>query len=229
MFMRKQIPNFLTCCNLACGCIGIVQVFSGHVTIGSAMIWLGAIFDFSDGLAARALKVKSTIGKELDSLADMVTFGILPACIIFQMLSSQEESALPYLAFILAIFSALRLAIFNTDDRQADHFIGLPTPSSAFFVSALPFYNINPAFDKILSTPSLLIITIFLSSLMVSNLHLFSFKQVRFSWNKARWKIIFGTISLVLVFTLYVLSIPFIILLYILTSLMESDKGKQKT
>jgi CDP-diacylglycerol--serine O-phosphatidyltransferase len=138
--MKKHIPNILTLSNLFAGCIGLVFAFDGNLIYASYAIWIAAIFDFFDGFSARMLNVSSPIGKELDSLADMVTFGVLPSMILYQMIESHPIPNLGYGAFILALFSALRLAKFNVDTRQSTTFIGMPTPAAAFFVSGLPFW-----------------------------------------------------------------------------------------
>src|SRR5690606_34626216 len=119
--IKKHIPNALTCCNLLCGCVGIVEIFHGNMILSCLLIGLAGIFDFLDGFAARALKVTSPIGKDLDSLADVVTFGLLPSIIIYQLILRSTETIaemwMPNIAFLIAIFSALRLAKFNNDPR----------------------------------------------------------------------------------------------------------------
>lgn len=152
MSIKKHIPNAITCCNLLCGCLAIVQAFEGNLVYAAYLVGLAAIFDFFDGFAARMLRVASPIGKDLDSLADMVTFGLVPGVVVFQlfqfsMLNYAERchieempsyfSFLKYSAFIITIFSALRLAKFNNDIRQSDSFIGVPTPAVAIFVCSL--------------------------------------------------------------------------------------------
>ena len=138
--IKKHIPNTITCCNLISGCIATYFAFSGDYRTALLFIIIGAVFDFFDGMVARLLHVSSPIGKELDSLADDITFGFAPAAIIFSYLSpltSHLSPLTPYLAFVLAAFSALRLAKFNLDERQALGFIGLPTPANALFWGAL--------------------------------------------------------------------------------------------
>lgn len=143
--MKKHIPNTITSCNLISGCIATSYAFMGDTTMALLWIVMGAVFDFFDGLSARALKVSSPIGKELDSLADVVTFGVAPATILYYTLTVLDYPAmlepvrdiLPYAAFILAAFSALRLAKFNLDERQSLGFIGLPTPANALFWGSL--------------------------------------------------------------------------------------------
>lgn len=145
--MKKHIPNTITCCNLISGCIATYWAFQGDHQMALAFIIIGAVFDFFDGMSARLLGVSSPIGKELDSLADCITFGFAPSAIIFSFLQNITAEAnstlytlhsmLPYTAFIMAAFSALRLAKFNLDERQAMGFIGLPTPANALFWGSL--------------------------------------------------------------------------------------------
>ncbi|HQS50964.1 MAG TPA: CDP-diacylglycerol--serine O-phosphatidyltransferase, partial [Daejeonella sp.] len=141
--MKKHIPNSVTCLNLFSGCLGIVFAFQGNLIWASYAIVIAAVFDFFDGMLARLLKAYSDIGKELDSLADMVSFGVLPSVIIYQLfaLSPQIDFGADWLsfsAFIIAVFSALRLAKFNIDTRQSENFIGLPTPANALLIASFP-------------------------------------------------------------------------------------------
>lgn len=139
--MKKHIPNSITCCNLISGCIATAFAFGGNIEMALLWIIIGAVFDFFDGMTARLLHVSSPIGKELDSLADDVTFGVAPSTIIFSQLQVMVyptmleplRDYLPFVAYIMAAFSALRLAKFNLDERQALGFIGLPTPANALF------------------------------------------------------------------------------------------------
>src|SRR5690606_36531149 len=126
-FMKKHIPNFITCLNLFSGCVGVTFAFAGWLDMAAYCVLASGIFDFFDGMAARALRVKSPIGKELDSLADVVSFGLLPGAVLFSMLGTALPGNVyvPYLGFLVTIFSALRLAKFNIDDRQSTDFIGL--------------------------------------------------------------------------------------------------------
>lgn len=222
--IRKHIPNALTCCNLLCGCVGIVLVFEGRLLLAPYLIWLAAIFDFLDGFAARLLKVSSPIGGELDSLADNITFGLLPAVIVFAMVKEPGLPVwVPYLAFVIAVFSALRLAKFNVDTRQTDSFIGLPTPANALFISALPLvlaYSSLPV--GFIGNPWFLLITSFiLSFLLVAELPLLALKFKSFSWAENKLKYIFLITSVVLVILFKFVAIPLIILLYILISLFK--------
>lgn len=232
--MKKYIPNFLTCCNLLCGSLGILYFlgFSGHILtdklIGPAyFVWAACIFDFLDGFSARLLKAHSPIGKELDSLADIVSFGLLPTFVMHSLLGSSlnlwgyQAEWLPYLAFLIIVCSALRLAIFNVDESQSNSFRGLPTPANALFITALPFllpfgqYGARYLFSPI----ALTIVTVVFSLLMVSRVELFALKFKSLKWSANPLQFIFLILSIILVATLKAVAIPFIIIMYILLSL----------
>ncbi len=223
--ITRHIPNFLTCCNLLCGCIGVVFVLNGNLISGAYVVWISCVFDFFDGFAARILKVSSPIGKELDSLADMVSFGLLPAMVMYKMLAEPNiPPYLCYLAFSIAIFSALRLAIFNIDETQRDSFKGLPTPANALFITSLPLIGGNLAFAFF--DPWILSAIVIVSSyLLVSGIPLFALKFKNFSWqdNKVRFTFIAVSVLLPIAFQVLdiqvFLTIPLIILLYIVLSL----------
>ena len=146
MSIKKHIPNAITCCNLFSGCVACVMAFSGNFEYAMLFIVLGAVFDFFDGMVARLLGVSSPLGVQMDSLADDITFGLAPATVIFSFMKEdllypsflgEFAHILPYLAFLIAVFSACRLAKFNVDTRQTTSFIGLPTPANALFWSSL--------------------------------------------------------------------------------------------
>ena len=220
--MKRHLPNFLTCCNLLCGCFGIVFVLEGREIPAAYFVWLAGIFDFFDGFAARMLKVTSSIGKELDSLADVVSFGVLPSLVMYRMLSSaSDSSALPYIAFLIAIFSALRLAIFNVDETQRDSFRGLNTPANTIFITSLPLlYN---DVGRWLYHPATLVgITIVFSLLLVSRIEFFAFKFKNFGWADNKTRFIFLIMSVVLLVIFRFAGIPVIIILYILLSLLTN-------
>lgn len=204
-----------------CGCIGVVFVVKGNITSAAYFVWISCVFDFFDGFAARILKVSSPIGKELDSLADMVSFGLLPAMVMYVMLIDSNSYGyvyLPYLAFSIAIFSALRLAIFNLDETQSDSFKGLPTPANALFITALPLLTGNIAIA--LFEPWILIVIVLISSyLLVSGIPLFALKFKSFAWKDNKIRFTFLIISVLLLAVLNVAAIPVIILLYIALSL----------
>jgi CDP-diacylglycerol--serine O-phosphatidyltransferase len=234
--IRRNIPNALTCGNLLCGCIGVVEAFHNNLLLSCVLIGIALIFDFFDGFLARVLKVSSAIGKDLDSLADMVTFGLLPSIILYQLLMQSIPDLLgiwkAYPAFIMAIFSAIRLAKFNNDPRQSDSFIGVPTPANAMLIGSLPLIvHTQDVFwkDLIINTNNLLILTVVMSYLLVMEMPLIALKFKHFQWkgNEARFILIILTI--VLLVTLKILAIPAILILYILLSVVENLRKKQES
>lgn len=230
MSSKKHLPNFLTSFNLLCGCVGVVQVFQGEIVLASYLIWLAALFDFLDGFIARAVGAFSEIGKQLDSLADMVTFGLLPSMIMFALISQSTSSViLPYFAFLIAVFSALRLAKFNIDTRQTTSFIGLPTPANAIFISSLPIIismNYFGLAGIILEPFFLMGITLLFSYLLIAELEMFSLKFKNFSWESNKITFVFLVSALVLFIIFRFLAIPLIIVLYILLSIGFAIKSK---
>ncbi len=187
------------------------------------MIWFGALFDFLDGLAARLLKQFSTIGKDLDSLADLITFCFLPGTIIYLIINQNSTNVyLPFTGYLLVIFGALRLAKFNNDVRQENTFYGLPVPASAIFVSALPFIQESKVMESttVFSSPYLYFgITLLLSFLMISDIPLLSlkFKDFTLKTNWPRYLLII--LSIALIFFIEILALPIIILLYVVFSM----------
>ena len=199
MAIKKHIPNTITCCNLISGCIAIAYAFSGKIEISFTWIIIGAVFDFFDGMSARLLKVSSPIGKELDSLADIVTFGVAPSTILFSKLGIMSypslleslRGILPFIAYIMAAFSALRLAKFNLDERQTLGFIGLPTPANALFWGSL-LIGLGKIIDSSPLMCIFIIVGIFISSwLMVSEIPMFALKFKEWGWKKNQIKYIF--------------------------------------
>lgn len=228
MSIIKHLPNFITLCNLFCGCIGIIVVLDGHITYAAYLIWLAAILDFFDGFAARLLNAYSPIGKELDSLADMVTFGVLPSIIMFALLQERmADTYWPWIAFVIAACSALRLAKFNIDTRQTDSFIGLPTPANALFISALPFVIAGNSFMAPLidNATVLIALTLVFSYLMVAEIKLLALKFKNRSWqdNKARFVLL--VLSAILILLFQVQGIPLVIVLYLLLSIASNNKA----
>jgi len=220
--MKKHIPNALTCANLLSGCIGVVFAFKGDLTIAAYAVLLSGIFDFFDGFVARLLHVKSPIGKELDSLADMVSFGVLPGVVMFQLLTLSEFSSpyLPYFGFLITIFSALRLAKFNIDTRQTEDFIGLNTPMNTLFIVSLPF--IQKDYPGLINSSLLLIaLTVIMSFLLVSEMRIFSLKFGSLDWANNKIKYIFLIVSAVLIAILKFAAIPFVLVLYISASVLH--------
>jgi CDP-diacylglycerol---serine O-phosphatidyltransferase len=221
MLIKKHIPNFITLLNLLSGCMGIVFLFKGNVFLAAGMIWISALLDFFDGFAARLLKVQSKIGKELDSLADVVSFGLLPSTLIFYLFEAMQVPVfLPYFAFLITLFSAIRLAKFNVDTRQYDSFIGLPVPANAIMISSFPFIASQYGFFMFTHPAWLMIIVILLSFLLVSRLRLFALKFRGYKWKENSFKYSFLITSVILLLVFQVLAIPIIIILYIIFSLM---------
>ncbi|MBO8485182.1 MAG: CDP-diacylglycerol--serine O-phosphatidyltransferase, partial [Bacteroidetes bacterium] len=185
MNIARHIPNTITSMNLLCGVLGVICVFNGKADTAFLLMIAAAICDFFDGFAARALKAYSDIGKELDSLADLVSFGLLPSLMLYNMMSSMslEAGLLRYIPLLLAVASALRLAKFNTDERQSENFLGLATPASAMICGSLTYYIMKDA-DSFLTAwaagkvfvPAVALI---LSVLMVSEIPMFSMKFKR--------------------------------------------------
>lgn len=220
--MKKHIPNAITCANLFSGCIGVVAAFNGELELAAYFVLLSGLFDFFDGMVARLLNVKSEIGKQLDSLADMVSFGFLPGVVMFQLLKTSDYSSayLPYLGFIITVFSALRLAKFNIDERQTEDFIGLNTPMNTLFIVSLPF--IAHDYPEIIgSSIALISIVAITSYLLISEIKIFSFKLSDTSWAKNKFKYSFLIASLVLIAFLKFVAVPFILILYISFSILH--------
>ncbi|MBC7418518.1 MAG: CDP-alcohol phosphatidyltransferase family protein [Pedobacter sp.] len=220
--MKKHIPNAITCANLFSGCIGIAFAFKGDLSalqIAAYFVILSGIFDFFDGMIARLLRANSIIGKDLDSLADVVSFGVLPGVIMFQLLKQSDYSSaiLPYLGFLITVFSALRLAKFNNDERQTEDFIGLNTPMNTFFICSLPFIAVD--YPSVVGSSLLLIGLIAVTSyLLVSEFKLFSLKFKSLAWSENSLKYIFLICSVLLIIALQFVAIPFVLLLYLIFS-----------
>lgn len=219
-----NIPNTITCLNLISGCIATYWAFQGDYRMALLFIVIGAVFDFFDGMVARLLHVSSPIGKELDSLADDITFGFAPSAIIFSYLShltSYISSLIPYLAFIMAAFSALRLAKFNLDERQALGFIGLPTPANALFwgalIGGLQGYDIH--FEGI---EWCIIAGVFISSyLLISEIPMFALKFKTWGWKGNEIKYIFLLTCIPMLF-MGIFGLAAIIAWYVILSAINS-------
>jgi len=236
--MKKHIPNLITLLNLFCGCIAILFAVHNRFELVALFVFLGIIFDFFDGLAARLLDVKSELGLQLDSLADMVTSGVVPGLVMFKLLEmslsngwetsgvlsdSLEISNLwPLLGFVITLASGYRLAKFNVDENQTDSFIGLPTPANALLIISLPlilFYHNNDLLNTMILNPWFLIGLTFISAFLLNaNLPLFAlkFKNWSFVGNEIRY--LFLIISGILLATLHYLAVPAIIVFYVLLS-----------
>lgn len=235
MKLFKHIPNTLTLMNLVAGSLAILLTTQDMLIEASWLIFIAALFDFLDGMMARLLKAYSAIGKQLDSLADVVSFGVAPAFIIYQLILMSHGrqhtevfsfELIPMLSFLLPLFAALRLAKFNIDERQTDAFIGLPTPAAALLIASLPLvrmqlYEGQSLFYMVVTNTYFYVGIIgVLSVLMVSELPLFALKFKSMGWkgNELRW--IFLGISLILLITLQYVAIPFIVLTYLFISMV---------
>jgi CDP-diacylglycerol---serine O-phosphatidyltransferase len=232
--MKKHIPNTITCLNLFCGCLAVYFAFHGNLVYSAYLVGLAAVLDFMDGMLARLLRAYSEIGKQLDSLADMVSFGFVPGVLMYHLLEKALENqdtflgisstVFPFLGFLITIFSALRLAKFNIDTRQTTSFIGMPTPACTIFVSSLPLILANDAFGvaEVVLNPFLLAFLCFLLSyLLVAEIPLFALKFKNLSWKDNSVRFIFvllaATLSVLFGFT----AVPFIIALYIILSILK--------
>ncbi|MDF2157146.1 CDP-diacylglycerol--serine O-phosphatidyltransferase [Algoriphagus sp. CAU 1675] len=230
MNIKSHIPNSITLLNLLSGLIGIIWVFEGNYQTGAYFIFLSALLDFFDGFAARLLKVQGELGKQLDSLADVVSFGVLPGLILFKMCGEVATlNWLPYLTLIIPLFSAYRLAKFNIDSRQSEQFIGLPTPANALFFSTLPFLkNEFPFLENYLNTPWLLVVFAWVFSiLLIAELPLIALKFKSFSFRSNEFRFVLLGLGLASILVFGVAGIPPVILLYIGLSLLENLKSQK--
>jgi CDP-diacylglycerol--serine O-phosphatidyltransferase len=226
--ISRHVPNAITCANLFSGCVGIVFAFQDNLIFAAYALFLAAIFDFFDGFASRVLRSFSGIGKDLDSLADMVSFGFLPSAIMYEMFleSPQIPAVGPYInfaAFLISVFSALRLAKFNNDTRQAENFIGLPTPANAIFIASLPMILIHhAAFSKyILNQYVLSALVLVMGTLLVSEIPMMSlkFKNPDFQKNIYRYLLLMFSAILILFFKFT--AVPVVIMMYIVLSVIQ--------
>ncbi len=258
MNIRKHIPNTITLGNLFCGCMAIVKAFEGNLVWAAFFVGIALVLDFFDGFTARLLNVSSDIGKDLDSLADMVTFGVVPGVvmyklIIFSILQPVIDSApakegwtiyppltpefagsyLPYVGFILTIFSCIRLAKFNNDTRQSHSFIGLPTPANAMVICSLPLIvnfqpELLPVTGIILKKEFLIVLCLLMSYLLIAEIPLFALKFKNFAWAENKLVYLFLLGSVILLFGLKFVGIALVILLYILLSIVNNIFLKNK-
>ena len=231
--ITRHIPNMVTCCNLFSGCIAAVMAFQSNYEAAILFIILGAVFDFFDGMLARLLNVSGPLGKELDSLADDITFGFAPSAIVFSLFKEVQypefmsgiSEYFPYTAFIIAAFSALRLGKFNIDPRQSSSFIGLPTPANALFWGSLVVgahsFLVSDSFNAIY----LFILVILMSYLLVAELPMFSLKFKNLSWRDNKVSYIFLLVCIPLLVVFRISGFAAIILWYILWSLLTRKKA----
>ncbi len=227
--MIRHLPNIITLVNLFSGCLAIIFLFQENNKNVMWCVVVSLLADLLDGLVARMLHVTSKIGKELDSLADLISFGILPGFLVFHLWLPQGNMA--YLALLIPIFSALRLAKFNIDERQTHHFLGLPTPASTIFIFGLYLTHSNGTHGMrlFLEHPLfLLLIVILVCALLVSEIPLFSLKFSTLTWKENRIKIIFALLSLILCLLFSPIGLSLTIVLYVAISLFTKHSINNK-
>lgn len=246
--MLKQIPNIITSLNILCGCVAVLFAVSGDLITAAIFVFLGIFFDFFDGLAARLLKAQSEVGLQLDSLADVITSGVAPGVVMFQLLNlsffhqmqnlSETFSSMgwnigilnyiPLIGLLIVVASAYRLAKFNVDTRQTTGFIGLPTPANALLILSLPlileFQYSEMAESIILNSWFLIGMTLLSCILLNAEISLFALKFKTWDFRSNAVRYVFLILCILLLILLQFLAIPFIILLYILLSLFWKSK-----
>lgn len=235
MKLFKHLPNFITLLNLFCGLLSIFFFSVDQLAWASYMIFVAAVLDFFDGFSARLLKAYSPLGAQLDSLADVVSFGVAPAFMLFGLIkishglpdiTVSDVNLLPFVALIVPLFTALRLAKFNIDTRQTESFIGLPSPASGLLLASLPLvrsqlYEGQSLFYMVVTNAYFYVgIGLLMSFLMVSELPLFGLKFKSFTLKGNEVRYFFLLSAIILIIALQFVAIPFIILLYLLLSLI---------
>lgn len=236
MNLKQHIPNLFTLGNLLCGMVALYFVFQGSFDKVGLFVVLGIVLDFFDGFLARVLGVTGELGKQLDSLADMVTSGVVPGFVMFFMLASNNDlgmgPSIAYFGLLLSLTACYRLAKFNIDTRQSDSFIGLPTPAMSLFVVSLPviYSNTDIAVVRSMLENSyvLIAITLVLSYLMNANLPLLALKFKNFSWAKNQFRWVLILLSGILIGLFEEAAVPLIIILYVLLSVVQNITTKQK-
>ena len=245
--MVKHIPNMITSLNLLCGAVAVLFTVSGDLIIAAVFVMLGVFFDFFDGLSARLLKAQSPIGVQLDSLADLVTFGMVPSLVMVQMLqlafygeirpltelfSARAwnvgiDSYYPLIGLLILVASAYRLAKFNVDTRQTTSFLGLPTPANALLILSLPIifeFQYTHTIETIMFNKWFLIgLTLVSAILLNAEIPLFAFKFKTWDFKSNKQRYLFLVLCIVLLAFLNFLAIPVIILFYIILSLIWKE------
>ena len=244
MNIKRHIPNLLTLGNLLCGTIATIFAIKGDFVGVAVLVVLGIVFDFFDGFVARMLGVQGELGKQLDSLADMVTSGVVPGMVMLQLLVNALDvdaagyfgidtygatgSSLPYVGLLLTLGACYRLANFNIDTRQSDSFIGLPTPAMALFVISLPliaeFGKQQFFIDLIMNQYFLFAVTVVLTFLMNAEIPLFALKFKTFGFKENSLKYIFLALCILLLAVLKFVAVPLIILIYVAFSVVNNLK-----
>lgn len=240
MKVKNYIPNILTLGNLLCGTTATIYAIYEDFNSAAVFVLIGILLDFFDGFVARLLKVSGDLGKQLDSLADMVTSGVVPGLIMFQLINANSEISSinnefllngSLFGLVLTLGACYRLAKFNLDTRQSDSFIGLPTPAMCLFVISLPLIQENSnlyVVENLLESNYFLIgITLLLTFLMNAEISLFSLKFKEYSFAKNYIKYVFIIVSILMIIGLQYISIPLIILLYVLVSVLQNYKTKE--
>jgi len=238
MSIKQHIPNVITCGNLVSGCLSILFLTHNMPVKAAIMIFVAGLFDFLDGFAARLLHAHSPIGADLDSLSDVVSFGVAPGFIMYWLMSRSFDlpqwriagfNVLPCLAFLLPVFSAIRLAKFNIDSTQKTSFRGIPAPGMAIFIASLPLAlsQVHHLKDGVLSYWACLGITLIFSFMMVSRLRFFSFKMKSAKWNgnEVRWIFLLVTITSFVIFKW--ISLPFVMMFYVLLSIFFAERMEE--
>jgi CDP-diacylglycerol--serine O-phosphatidyltransferase len=233
--IKKHVPNAITCANLFSGCVGIVFAFQENLTFAAYALFLAAIFDFFDGFASRVLQSFSGIGKDLDSLADMVSFGFLPSAILYELFleATQRANVSPYIsfaAFLISVFSALRLAKFNNDTRQAESFIGLPTPANAILIASLPMIlDHHKSFDPFILNPwGLSVFTVVMCALLVAEIPMMSLKFKNADLHKNIYRYLLLLFAAILILFFKFTAVPVIIFIYITLSIIQYKFSNDK-
>ncbi len=230
MKILRHLPNLLTSANLFIGCLALIEIFEGRLENVIYYVLASGLMDFLDGFAARLTKSSSNIGKDLDSLADMVSFSVVPAFLMFQMSKAIDPtSPLIYVTLFVAVFSALRLAKFNNDTRQTDHFHGLPVPANAFFICALPVLVEASFLTSLLTNLYFLVaLSLVMSLLLVSDFKLIALKFKGYRWKGNESKYVLIVLSAVAIATYQIIALPFIIIFYVLLSIITNILSPNK-
>ena len=231
--ITRHIPNTVTCCNLFCGCIAAYMAFQADYEKAILFIILGAVFDFFDGMLARLFKVSGPLGKELDSLADDITFGLAPSAVVFSLFKEVYypefllpiSEYVPYTAFIIAAFSALRLGKFNIDTRQTTSFIGLPTPANALFWGSLVVGSHDFLVSESFNAVYLFLLVLLMSYLLVAEIPMFSLKFKSLAWGANKVSYLFLLVCIPLLAFLQLSGFAAIILWYIFLSVVTQKKA----
>ncbi|MEQ3691710.1 MAG: CDP-alcohol phosphatidyltransferase family protein [Flavobacterium sp.] len=245
MNIKKHIPNTLTLLNLLCGLLALIAIFNGFYDHAFIFVSLGIFFDFWDGFLARKFGVAGPLGVQLDSLADMITSGVVPGLLMFKLFETIQQNQpkymltedtfymgiIPYFGFLITLASCYRLANFNIDTRQTNSFIGLPTPANALLIISIPmiqYFREGEWIDAVLSNPYVLLgITLISAYLLNAEIPLFSLKFKKLNWKEAKLQIVFVIYSVLVILLFNFVGIPIIIFSYILLSVLLNSLSKK--